>query len=111
MQGGRGGGREEERAGAGRESDLQRRERLSVFRPESAPTVLAQPGTVLDMSPEGSLSGPPPPRSQPPQDLSTSEQMGEYYTKFWIAIFNVATSHCVRDVPLFKINQQFYGST
>jgi len=74
-EGGRGGAREEERAGAGRESDLQRRERLSVFRPESAPTVLAQPGTVLDMSPEGSLSGPPPPRSQPPHDLSTSEQM------------------------------------
>jgi len=33
------------------ESDIQRRERL-MFRPESAPT-------VLDMSPDGSLSGPP----------------------------------------------------
>merc|ERR1719270_35157 len=50
------------------ESELQRRERLTVFRPESAPTVLA-PGVAigvgssvsgpLDMSPEASLSGPP----------------------------------------------------
>ena len=51
-----GGGRREE-------NDVARRERLTVFRPESAPTVLAMPGSgpllPLDMSPDASLSGPP----------------------------------------------------
>jgi len=40
------------------ENEVQRRERLTVFRPESAPTLLA-PSGPLDMSPEASLSGPP----------------------------------------------------
>ena len=51
------------------ENEVQRRERLTVFRPESAPTLLA-PGP-LDMSPEASLSGPP-----SAHDLST-DGMGE----------------------------------
>ena len=47
------------------ESEHQRRERLTVFRAESAPTVMAPgPGTALDMSPEASLS------SHPGHDLS-----------------------------------------
>ena len=47
------------------ETDHQRRERLTVFRPESAPTVMAPgPGGALDMSPEASLS------SHPGHDLS-----------------------------------------
>jgi len=51
--------------GSGRreENEVARRERLTVFRPESAPTVLAMPGSgpllPLDMSPDASLSGPP----------------------------------------------------
>lgn len=45
------------------ENEAQRRQRLTVFRPESAPTlpslVTASSGGPLDMSPEASLSGPP----------------------------------------------------
>lgn len=46
------------------EAEVARRERLTVFRPESAPTVLAGNAHVralqpLDMSPEASLQGPP----------------------------------------------------
>ena len=52
------------------ENEHQRQQRLT-FRPESAPTVLA-PG-VLDMSPDGSLSGPP---SHAGHDLS--DPMGRF---------------------------------
>lgn len=46
------------------EAETARRERLTVFRPESAPTVLAGNAHVrvlqpIDMSPEASLQGPP----------------------------------------------------
>ena len=52
--------------GSGRreENEVARRERLTVFRPESAPTVLAMPGSgpllPLDMSPEPACPGRPP---------------------------------------------------
>jgi len=54
------------------EAETARRERLTVFRPESAPTVLAGNAHVralqpIDMSPEASLQGPP----GAAQDLST----------------------------------------
>ena len=67
------------------ENEVQRRERLTVFRPESAPTLLA-PSGPLDMSPEASLSGPP-----SAHDLST-DGMGktEYiylYLYFLLYIF------------------------
>ena len=53
------------------ETDHQRRERLTVFRPESAPTVMAPgPGGALDMSPEASLS------SHPGHDLSVDHITG-----------------------------------
>ena len=46
------------------QAETARRERLTVFRPESAPTVLAGNAHVrvlqpIDMSPEASLQGPP----------------------------------------------------
>ena len=54
------------------ETDHQRRERLTVFRPESAPTVMAPgPGGALDMSPEASLS------SHPGHDLSVDHITGK----------------------------------
>ena len=61
----------------GEESDQQRRQRLTVFRPESAPTlptVLASNNVSgpLDMSPEASLQGAP-----SAHDLST-DGMGKY---------------------------------
>jgi len=58
------------------ENENQRRERLT-FRPESAPTVLA-PG-VLDMSPDGSLSGPP---SHAGHDLSDPMEHDERLNHF-----------------------------
>merc|ERR1719228_3267037 len=58
------------------ENEHQRRERLT-FRPESAPTVLA-PG-VLDMSPDGSLSGPP---SHAGHDLSDPMENDERLNHF-----------------------------
>jgi len=58
------------------ENEHQRRERLT-FRPESAPTVLA-PG-VLDMSPDGSLSGPP---SHTGHDLSDPMENDERLNHF-----------------------------
>ena len=59
------------------QAETARRERLTVFRPESAPTVLAGNAHVralqpIDMSPEASLQGPP----GAAQDLST-DAMGE----------------------------------
>ena len=61
------------------ETDHQRRERLTVFRPESAPTVMAPgPGGALDMSPEASLS------SHPGHDLSVDHIQGKR-TKWKVA--------------------------
>ena len=58
------------------ENEHQRRERLT-FRPESAPTVLA-PG-VLDMSPDGSLSGSP---SHSGHDLSDAVEHDDWLSHF-----------------------------
>ena len=60
------------------QAETARRERLTVFRPESAPTVLAGNAHVrvlqpIDMSPEASLQGPP----GAAEDLSR-DAMGEF---------------------------------
>ena len=60
------------------ESEHQRRERLTVFRAESAPTVMAPGGGALDMSPEASQT------SHPGHDLSVDHITGNDWLGQWL---------------------------
>ena len=71
------------------ESEHQRRERLTVFRAESAPTVMAPGhGGALDMSPEASQASQASLSSHPGHDLSV-DHIGNQPSPLYCCQFGV----------------------